>query len=541
VEGGTTVVASSGDSGGDAGGGPAATPVAVPTLSGIVVGRSTTGVASFLGIPYAAPPVGVLRWRAPLPHLPWFQPRDASAFGAWCPQLASTTSPGSVDEDCLTLNVWAPSDIDRRAPVMVFFHGGGFIGGSGADPVFNGAALAQQGVIVVTLNYRLGQLGFLAHPALVAEDPIHRSAGNYGLLDQQLALRWVQANIPFFGGDPDNVTIFGQSAGAISVCAHLVAPSSAGLFRRAIQESGSCTLATPLHDTPGLPFESAESLGRTFAAALGCDTATDVAACMRAKPVADVLLAAPRTLADLSSVVAHYQPNIDGSFFPAPPSALLQTGRLNAKRWLGGANHDEGLLFALFRNALLPVNTQADYVSALDSVFPGHGNDFAAAYPPELFGSALVAYAFFWNDVYTCTMRAQAQEMANRNATAYLYQFSRVNGFGAANGIGAFHGSELPYVFGNFVPPFTEDATDVQISQFMMSAWTQFARHGNPNGPALPQWSHYQTSLDDFLEIADTVSLQTGLDAQACAFMVPIANSLLQQEVLALQNQASQP
>jgi para-nitrobenzyl esterase len=297
----------------------------------------------------------------------------------------------------------------------------------------------------------------------------------------------------------------------------------------------------PLHDTPGLPFESAESLGRAFAAALGCDTAADIGACMRAKPVADVLSAAPRTLADLSSVVAHYQPNIDGSIFPAPPAALLQTGRLNAKRWIGGANHDEGILFALFRNQLLPINTQADYVSALDSVFPGHGSDFAAVYPPEVFGSAVVAYAFFWSDVYTCTMRGQAQAMAGRNATAYLYQFSRVNAFGAANGIGAFHGTELPYVFGNFVPPFTEDATDVKISQFMMGAWTQFARHGNPNRPGQPQWSPYQTSLDDFLQVADTVSPQTGLDAQRCQFTEAIANSLLEQEVQALKGQTTQP
>jgi carboxylesterase type B len=173
-------------------------------------------------------------------------------------------------------------------------------------------------------------------------------------------------------------------------------------------------------------------------------------------------------------------------------------------------------------------------------VFPGHGSDFAAVYPPEAFGSPVVAYAFFWDDVYTCTMRAQAHEMADHNASAYLYQFSRVNGVGAANGIGAFHGTELPYVFGNFVPPFTEDATDVKISQFMMGAWTQFAQHGNPNRPGQPQWSPYQTSLDDFLEVADTVSLQTGLNAQRCAFMTTIANGLLQQEVVALQNQGTQ-
>jgi para-nitrobenzyl esterase len=519
----------------DAGG----TAVLAPTQSGLVVGRSDGNAASFLGIPYAAPPIGELRWRPPVPHPPWLLPRDASAFGSPCPQTGTLTS---TDEDCLTLNVWAPAKREGLVPVMVFLHGGGFIGDTGSNPVLNGAALTGQGVVVVTLNYRLGQLGFLAHPALIAEDPIFHSAGNYGFLDQQLALRWVQANIAGFGGDPADVTLFGVSAGAISACAHLVAPSSAGLFRRVIQESNTCTIVTPLNDTPGVPYESAVSLGKTFAAAVGCDTSQDVAACLRSKSVSDVLAAAPRNQADLSAVTAHYAPNIDGAIFPTVPSQLLQKGRLNARTWIGGTNHDEGILFAFERNSLQPINTQSDYVSALDSAYPGFGSSLAGIYDPALFeNNPVFAYAFFLDDSVTCLQRKTAQVLASRDGvTPYLYQFSRVSAIGAAEQIGAFHGAETPYVFGNFVAPyfsadFPPSATDVAISQFMMGAWTQFARSGNPNRPSQPVWSPYTTSQDDFMQIADTVSLQTGLDADRCPIFDSIANTLLGQEVAALQ------
>jgi para-nitrobenzyl esterase len=399
---------------------------------------------------------------------------------------------------------------------MVFFHGGGFLSDTGADALYDGSALSQRGVVVVTLNYRLAQLGFLAHPALEAEDMNNHSAGNYGLLDQQLALRWVHANIAAFGGDPKKVTIFGQSAGAISVCAHLVSPLSAGLFNRAIQESGSCSIVTPLHDTPGIVFESAESLGRTFAAALGCNTAKDVAACMRAKSVSDVLAAAPRTPIDGLTAPAHYEPNIDGSTIPAQSWTLIQGGNYNASTWIGGANHDEGLGLAAARAQLIPINTDADYLAAAEGAFPGRGNDIVALYPSSVFGSPLVAYAFFLTDLYTCTIRRQAQWMEANGAKPYLYQFSRVNGLGAELGLGAFHGEEIPYVFGNFVSPYTVTPTDLSVSAFMMGAWTQFAANGTPNVEGQPQWTSYRTGQDNFMEIADTVSLQTGLNAQRC-------------------------
>jgi para-nitrobenzyl esterase len=414
---------------------------------------------------------------------------------------------------------------------MVFFHGGGYFRDTGADPLYDGTALAQSGVIVVTLNYRLAQLGFLAHPALEAEDPLH-SAGNYGLLDQQLALQWVQANIAAFGGDPTRVTTWGQSAGAISVCAHLVSPLFAGLFDRAIQESGSCTsLDIPLHDTPGLAVESAEHLGATFAAALNCDTATDVAACMRSKSVSDVLAAAPRNPVDGLTTIAHYLPNIDGTTIPAQPWTLIQSGHFNnTTTWLGGANHDEGLGLAEARVQIIPISTEADYEAALDGLLPGLTSQLVALYPPSVYGSPVVAYAFFITDLYNCTMRRQAQWMNTNHGKPFLYQFSRVNGLGAELGLGAFHGEEQPYIFGNFIPPYTVVATDLTISKFMMGAWTHFATVGNPNVNGQPQWTPYRTSTDNFMEVADTVSLQTGLNAQTCDTLSSFIDTLASEE-----------
>lgn len=250
----------------------------------------------------------------------------------------------------------------------------------------------------------------------------------------------------------------------------------------------------------------------------------------------------------MSQVTAHYAPNIDGAIFPTVPAQLLQTGRLNAHTWIGGTNHDEGIGFAFERNVLEPINTQADYVGALDSLYPGFGSELAGIYAPALFeNNPLIAYAFLLDDYITCTQRATAQVLASRgDVTPYLYQFSRVSALGAANQIGAFHGAEVAYVFGNFVAPFftatfPPSATDVAISQFMMGAWTQFARTGDPNRPSQPVWSPYTTSQDDFLQIADTVSPETGLDAVGrCTPFDTFANLLLGQEVTALAPAAGQ-
>ncbi|MEI8257167.1 MAG: carboxylesterase family protein, partial [Deltaproteobacteria bacterium] len=298
--------------------GPVAQPVTVMTTRGGVTGRDFGTHAAFLGIPYAASTAGANRWRPPAARDAWTAPLDVVTQPDACPQ--NPDGPGGpllTSEDCLKVNVWTPSIAPATPrPVMVFVHGGGFTTGEIRNPLYEGANLSRHGVVVVSMSYRLGQLGWLAHPALVAEDTQHHAAGNYGFMDQQAALRWVQANIARFGGDPANVTLFGESAGAISVCGHLVSPQSDGLLQRAIAESGSCAfIYLPLHDVPGGPYESAEALGARFATAVGCDTATDPLACMRARPVADVLAAARAPL-NLRSTAARYFPVVDGHVFP---------------------------------------------------------------------------------------------------------------------------------------------------------------------------------------------------------------------------------
>src|SRR5215469_11951008 len=314
-------------------------PLALTTrgpVSGLV---TPAGIHAFLGIPYAAPPVGNLRWRPPVPHDHWFAPLNATQFGNHCPQPPTPFGRPSVTEDCLFLNVFTPGDDGNRAsifdvfrnrrPVMVWIHGGALVTGESDD--YDPTALVQDGVIVVTINYRLGALGFLAHPALAAEstDPDHdfdtdaNSAGNYGLMDQQAALRWVRDNIFFFGGDPFNVTIFGQSAGGLSVLSQLVSPSAGGLFHKAIIESGAYNLNTE-------SLAAAEAAGIAFAAAAGC--ANQTAACLRALPVTTILA---------NENTAGYTPNLDVEFLPLSVGTALATGQFHHGPVIQGSNYDK--------------------------------------------------------------------------------------------------------------------------------------------------------------------------------------------------------
>ena len=274
-------------------GGDLTRPVAL-TDRGPVRGVDTAGGREFLGIPYAAPPVGDLRWRAPRPPAPWVLPRDASQFAPHCSQVASPFGVASASEDCLYLNVYAPGDALFGHPVMVYIHGGAFQTGESDD--YGPHKLVDQGIVVVTINYRLGSLGFFADPTLTAESP-EGTSGNYGVMDQQEALRWVRRNIVAFGGDPNNVTIFGESAGGASVHTHLASPKSRGLFQRAIAESGAYTLTQPT-------LAAAEAEGTAFATAVGCPGQD--AACLRAVPVATLL-------ANQSLSATAYLPNVDGT------------------------------------------------------------------------------------------------------------------------------------------------------------------------------------------------------------------------------------
>ena len=493
----------------------------VMTDHGPVIGHPVaadpTAVTAFLGIPFAAPPVGDLRWRAPQDAAPWTAPLDAAAIGPACEQSpGGLGQTGPYSEDCLTINVWTPSPVaSAHAPVMVFLYGGAFVHGGTNQSTYDGAGLAARGVVAVTLNYRVGIFGFLAHPALTAEDP-HASSGNYGLLDQQAALRWVHANIAAFGGDPGNVTVFGESAGSMSVCAQLTSPPAAGLFHRAIGESGPCTFITmPLHTTAGDPKPSAESLGQTLAQTLGCDTAADVPACMRGQTV-DALLAAAPGSDDLTTGGARLWPNIDGYVLPIAPTTAIDAGSYPAiDGFLGGINQDEATLFTQTK----AIATEADYESAVAAILPTHTSDALALYPAASYATPKAAYNALITDLlFTCATRAQIQSLTSHGTRSYEYLFTRVTPFGRTAGLGAYHSSELPFVFGTLSAVSGMTAADRAFSDQVMGFWTRFAATGDPSGTGAV-WPQRTAATDAYLTLGDSIAAASGLHADTCDVM----------------------
>ena len=307
-------------------------PLTLRTPPGVVHGTSSAGTRAFLGVPFAAPPVGTLRWQAPHPAAHWTSTLQATRVSSPCPQIVPVVNTFEGSEDCLYANVYAPPVVPARPrPVMVWFYGGGFqVGSSGDDPVANYAA--SHGMVSVSVNYRLGALGFLALPALAAEDP-HHSTGDLGLLDQQAALRWVRADIAAYGGDPGEVTVYGESAGGISVCAQLVSPTSAGLFERAITESGPCTL-------PAQPLASAEAQGATLGTAVGCPPRPAQLACLRSKPAQQVIEALRPDPTFLFGQGAQWGPVADGVTVPAHAAALFASGHFHRVPVIVGLNRE---------------------------------------------------------------------------------------------------------------------------------------------------------------------------------------------------------
>jgi para-nitrobenzyl esterase len=493
----------------------------VQTANGIVHGSTTDGVRTFFGIPYAAPPVGNLRWRPPAPAAPWTGVRDGTKSGSVCPQTLPILG-ASGNEDCLFLNVFTPDPPPTTpAPVMVWIHGGAFtigdarqiIGGTDGDVITRNA-----GTVVVSLNYRLGQLGFLAHRALVAEDPAHPTSGNYGFEDQLAALAWVRDNVAAFGGDPTNVTIFGESAGGWSVCTHLASPRSAGLFHRAIVESGLCIVPYPT-----LP--AAETQGDRFAELLGCAGAADVAACMRGKSVAEVRAVLPP---DPNFVFSpgewgRWQPTFDGVDIPQQVQAALSSGSFNHVPVLIGSNRDEGTLFiAQARDDLgMPV-TAGEYPTLLADFLP------AAAVAPVMGFYPLASYsspsfalsAAFGEGFLACPTIATAHLLAGQTPT-YLYQFEYPDAqfpLPSAIPLGATHSAEIQYVFGKRAGPATPFAPAEQtISAAMMGYWTRFAAIGDPNAGNAVAWPVLDAG-NRHLVIDATISEGTAAKQAACDF-----------------------
>jgi para-nitrobenzyl esterase len=452
---------------------------------------TTTGqpVAAFFGIPYAEPPIGALRWKAPRPAAPFEGEFDASAFGPDLPQTANPRLRGpSQSEDCLYLNVWAPVNAEPGSlPVMVWIHGGGFMGGSGSDLRSDGARMAAEGVVVVSFNYRAGLFGFLAHPALSRESP-HGVSGNYGLLDQLLALRWVRDNIRGFGGDPRRVTAFGVSAGSASISLLLTSPLSAGLFQQAALHSpGACRPLATLAEAEqaGLKLgDDIEALRQLTAGALfGKSSLLNPA--VRG-------LTTPRVL----------RPIRDGWVIVEDERPAFEAGRLHAMPIIVGSNTDEGTLLT----KTWPIKTLADYRELLRVNFGPSADAAAAVYPAGSDADVVPRVAEMFADTqFNFGTRLLARAMARKEPRTWRYLFAR-RPPGQADG--PHHGEEVPYVFGNLdtVPDAAGSPVDVAVSNAMLQSWIAFARGADPNAPGGHAWPRYSEAGDAFIVFGDGVT-----------------------------------
>ena len=507
-----TMLAGCGDDGGDG--------LTITIDTGTVAGTQSGNVRAFRGVPYAASAVGANRFRAPQPAEHWEGVRDAIELGAQCPQSLSLAG-RSEEEDCLFVNVWAPTGANKL-PVMVWLHGGAFILGSGGDKYYDGAVLASHDVVVVTLNYRLGMFGFLSHPALRTDDPAYPTAGNYGLEDQRAALEWVQRNIAAFGGDPKHVTLFGESAGGYSTCVHYLSSRTAGLFEAAISESGLCS--SPVLE---IPRATAEAQGMTLAEGLGCP-GTDAAAiaCLRTKPVAALLAATPLPANTDPPGGPIYQakilpgslPSVDGYVIEKPLAAEIATRAFEKRPLILGNVKDEGTLFhsLLFAQE---VPDEAAYRAALATRYaPAVVDQIVAMYPVATYGSANRALAEVTGDaLFMCPSRRTARALAAAGAPVYRYSFERALEQPFTANLGVFHSSELPFVFGNDTFPLGRIGSSAELSTTMQQYWTQFAKTYDPNVSGAIEWPTYDTS--DKLLIFDTpMRASNGIKSTQCAF-----------------------
>lgn len=476
--------------------------------SGPVSGKIEGGVSMFLGIPYATPPVGELRWKPPQEAKSWTSTRNSTAFGPSCPQPGQSDT-SKFNEDCLYLNVWTTaSKPAENLPVMVWIHGGAFNFGSASQPEYDGKNLAQKGVVVVTLNYRIGPLGFLVHP-LLSKESANGSSGNYGLLDQIAALKWVQRNIAAFGGNPGRVTIFGQSAGSRSVLLQMISSLSAGLFHGAIAESGGPILGSEyLSPVYNGDMENVSKMGQQLASKLECDKAADVLAAMRAKSPQDILQAANINPTIFGDPGLFFAPVFDGWVLPKDPLKAYLGGKQHDVPVITGSTLNEGNIY-LIREKDLSVEK---YQSFLESRFAENTAKAFAMFPARTAKDVAPAIdKFVTVAVNAHPARLVAKSMERKKSKAYLYQFTRFPNTVMARKLGAHHGVELAYVFGNMAVADGYDAVDMRLAQTVMDYWANFARSGNPNQQGLPDWPAYQSKSDLSLELGDVVRIRKHL------------------------------
>jgi para-nitrobenzyl esterase len=493
------------------------------------VSGSGVGVRVYKGIPYAAAPTGQLRWKPPQPAQPWKGILVAKNFPANCPQIPIV--PGPQSEDCLGLNVWTPAHAaSAKLPVMVWIHGGGFQIGASSQSAYDGEALAARGVVLVSINYRLGILGFLAHPALDRESP-QGVSGNYALLDMVAALQWVKRNIGVFGGDPDNVTIFGESAGGTAVCLLMVVPQAEGLFQKVVSESAAWMFGPISHLTESW-------YGRMPMTKFGERLGTDLAA-MRAMSVAELLKTLPPPLprTDAAERGEAYMPVVDGWVIPDDPARLFATGKFHHVALVAGTNADEGTLMGG-----PPVHTVAQYRKWAAEKVGAFADRLLSLYPASTDAEAYAAAAKSSGDlVFLYGTRSVLRADAKVNPNTFQYQFTRINGVGRQIHWGAFHASEIPYVwetlpdsvygtkvaiFGDFsINPDTYNDQDKRLSQAMSAAWVAFAKTGSPNGPELAHWPAF-TDWESYMEFGDQIAAKQSLRKAQVDFMSDFTEGL---------------
>jgi para-nitrobenzyl esterase len=487
-----------------------ARPGTVITRTGAVTGVRAGSTWAFKGIPYVMPPVGALRWKPPAPVACWHDERQTTSFGPSCPQRDGN---GDVvgDEDCLYLNVWAPDDA-AGAPVLVFIHGGGNTQGSASETLYDGEALATRThSIVVTFDYRLGALGFFAHPDLDKESATSTS-GNYGILDQIAALRWVQANIGAFGGSPAHVLLFGESAGGQDTLVHVASPLSKGLFSAALVESGGVYKTT---------LAEAETDLLSVVSGVGCDAATDVIGCMRATK-ADALAGVASALGPLEKGM-RYVPVIDGQVLKASSLDTIVAGTHNHVPLILGTNAEE-------TGKMVPaVTTAAEYAYAVISLYgKALGFLLLTQYPAAAYATPRQALIHLTTDAtWTCPARKIARAAAlHQSEPVFRYHFTwKPSGLTGAV-YGAFHGLELPFVFDNlaiFAAAYTPTTADQDLAGGLQGYWGRFAATGDPNGGGATIWPRYDADADPYLALDTAVSANAALIASQCDFIDALA------------------
>jgi len=498
-----------------------ADPRIVETAEGTVIGSvDANGVRSWLGVPFAAPPVGALRWReaqAPAKHAPL----TTTAYRLPCAQIPVPAGSDSISsggkkvesvEDCLYLNIWVPPhDAGARLPVMVWIHGGQYL--RGATSQYSGEQLARLGhVIVVTIAYRLGPLGFLAHPALTAESPLHTS-GNQALFDHLQALKWLHANLRAFDGDPERITLFGESAGSASTCAMMASPLSRGMFHRAILQSTACP-----EDEDTSAIAGREQLGRRIAEALGCkrDDVRAELACMRGKTDDEVMNAVRlgKVLGEDGGGV-NYRFVTDGVVLPMAPQKALETGAIMRIPVLLGTTDDEMGRYIVGYKA----ETIDDFRAVLKKEWPKHVEALFAAYPvrePAQIKTQMAALFSDWAN--TCPIRHDARVFTKLGSPTYLYRFKRAPDVFGDRSKGAFHGSELAFLFPSVFAKHKLVVTDEDraVAQIMSGYWGRFAATGDPNRGGAPAWPRYDIASDPYIALDAVTTAGAKLHTAEC-------------------------